>query len=119
LNIGCSFVEPQHTIVTKKNLPRFKYDKSKAKKYQLTLTMSFANLCVVDSIGHLEANGLTDLLQQCVGATTESTFKKKPSRRNYKERHCHKPWFDIDCCITKRELKFWLKANPNLHIAKH
>ncbi len=33
LNIDCSFVEPQHMIVTKKFLFRFKYDKSKAKKY--------------------------------------------------------------------------------------
>ncbi len=33
LNIDCSFVEPQRTVVTKKFLPRFKYDKSKDKKY--------------------------------------------------------------------------------------
>jgi hypothetical protein len=32
LNIDCSFVELQHTVVTKKNfLPRFNYDKSKVK----------------------------------------------------------------------------------------
>jgi hypothetical protein len=35
------------------------------------------------------------------------------------ERHCHKPWFDVDCCISKRELKLWLKVNPNLHAVKH
>jgi hypothetical protein len=34
---------------------------------------------VVDSIGHLGANGLTDLLQQCVGATIKSIFGSKPS----------------------------------------
>jgi hypothetical protein len=33
LSISCSFVEPQHPVETKKFLPRFKYDKSKAKKY--------------------------------------------------------------------------------------
>ncbi len=34
LNINCSFVELQHTVVTKKNfLPRFNYDKSKVKEY--------------------------------------------------------------------------------------
>ncbi len=33
LSINCSFVEPQHTIVTKKILLRFKYDKSKAEEY--------------------------------------------------------------------------------------
>jgi hypothetical protein len=43
-------------------LPRLKYDKSKAEKYQLTLIMSLGNLWVVDSIGHLGANGLADLL---------------------------------------------------------
>jgi hypothetical protein len=31
LNIDCSFVEPQHTLVTKKFLPRFNYDKWKVK----------------------------------------------------------------------------------------
>jgi hypothetical protein len=58
----CNFVEPQHTVVTKKVLPRFKYDKSKAKKYELALTTSLANLWVVDSIGHLGVDGLVDLL---------------------------------------------------------
>ncbi len=33
LNIDCSFVEPQHMVVTKKILPRFKYDKSKVEEY--------------------------------------------------------------------------------------
>jgi hypothetical protein len=33
LNIDYSFVEPQHMVVTKKFLPRFKYDKSKAEEY--------------------------------------------------------------------------------------
>jgi hypothetical protein len=31
LNINCTFVKPQHIVVTKKFLPRFKYDKSKVK----------------------------------------------------------------------------------------
>jgi hypothetical protein len=33
LSINCTFVEPQHTNVTKKFLPRFKYDKSKFEQY--------------------------------------------------------------------------------------
>jgi hypothetical protein len=55
LRIDCNFVKPQHTVVTKKFLPRFKYDKSKAKEYQLALTASLGNLWVVDSIRHLGA----------------------------------------------------------------
>ncbi len=46
LNINYNFVEPQHTVVTKKFLPRFKYDKLKAEKYQLALTSSLGNLWV-------------------------------------------------------------------------
>ncbi len=61
LSIDCSFVEPQHTVVTKKFLPRFKYDKSKVEVYQLALTMSLGNMWVVDSIGHLGADKLVDL----------------------------------------------------------
>ncbi len=34
-------------------------------------------------------------------------------------RHCHKPWFDADCRIAKRELRLWLKANHDSHAAKH
>jgi hypothetical protein len=105
LNINCSFVEPQHTVITKKFLPKFKYDKSKAKEYQLALTTSFGNLLVVDSIGHLGANGLADLLHQCVGAIAKSTFGSKLSKGSYKERHCYKPWFDANCRTTKCELK--------------
>jgi hypothetical protein len=56
-SIDCSFVEPQHMVVTKKILPKFKYDKSKAKKYQLALTMSLGNLWVADSIKHLGQTG--------------------------------------------------------------
>jgi hypothetical protein len=119
LSIDCSFVEPQHTVVTKKFLPRFKYDKSKVEKYQLALIVSFGNLWVVHSIGHLGADGLADLLQQCVVAAIKSTFGNKPSGGSYRERHYHKPWFDADCYITKRELKLWLKANPDSHAAKH
>ncbi len=91
LNINCTFVEPQHTVVTKKFLPRFKYDKSKVEQYQLALTMSLGNLWVANSTGHLGVDGLTELLQQCVGAVTESTFGNKLSRGRCKMRHCHKP----------------------------
>jgi hypothetical protein len=80
LNIDCNFVEPQHTVVTKKIfLPRFNYDKSKVKEYQLALITSLGNLWVAHSIGHLRANELADLLQQCVGAATKSTFGNKSS----------------------------------------
>jgi hypothetical protein len=61
LNIDCSFIEP-HVVGMKKFLTKFKYDKSKVKEYQLTLTTSLGNLWVIDSIGHLGANGLADLL---------------------------------------------------------
>jgi hypothetical protein len=63
LNIDCSFAEPQHTVVIKKCLPRFKYNKSKVEEYQLALTTSLGNLWVVDSIGHLGVDGLVDLPQ--------------------------------------------------------
>ncbi len=62
LNIDYTFVEPQHTIVTKKILPRFKYDKSKVEEYQLASTTRLGNLWITNSIGHLGADGLTDLL---------------------------------------------------------
>jgi hypothetical protein len=53
LSIDYSFVKPQHTVVTIFFLPRFKYDKSNAKEYQLALTTNLGNLWVVDSIRHL------------------------------------------------------------------
>ncbi len=119
LNINYSFVEPQHMVVTKKFLPRFKYDKSKVEEYQLAPTTSFGNLWVVDSIGHLEADRLADLLRQCVGVATKSTFGSKPSKGSCRERHYHKPWFDTNCYIAKCELRFWLKANLDSHVTKH
>ncbi len=120
LNIDCSFVEPQHTVVTKKKfLPRFNYDKSKVEEYQLAIIASLGNLWVVDSIGHLGADELADLLQQCVGAATKSTFGNKYLGRNYRKRHCHKPWFDVDCHTAKRELRLWMKANLDSHTTKH
>ncbi len=61
-NINCTFIEPQHTVVTKKFLPRFKYDKSKVEKYQFVLITSLGNLWVANSIGHMGADGLADLL---------------------------------------------------------
>jgi hypothetical protein len=66
-------------------LPRFKYDKSKAKNYQLALITSIRNMWVVDLIGHLGADELTNLLQQCVGVATKSTFDNKPSGRRCKK----------------------------------
>jgi hypothetical protein len=86
-------------------LHRFKYDKSKAKEYQLALTTNFGNLWVANSIGHLGVDRLADLLQQCVGVATKSTFGNKPSGGSCKKKHYHKPWFDIDYLITKRELR--------------
>jgi len=62
LNIDYNFVELQYIVETKKFLPRFKYDKSKTKEYQLALVVSLGNLRVVDSIRHLGANELADLL---------------------------------------------------------
>ncbi len=100
-------------------MTRFKYDKLKAEEYQLALTMSLQNLWVVDSIGHLRADGLVDLLQQCVGVATKFTFGNKTSGGSCKKSHCHKPWFDTDYCIAKHELELWLKANPDLHVVKH
>ncbi len=118
-NIDYNFVEPQHTIATKKFLPMFKYDKSKAKKYQLALTTSLGNLWVVELIGHLGVDELVDLLQQCMGVVAKSTFGSKPSKESYREKHCHKPRFDVDCRTMKCELKLWLKANPNSQVVKH
>ncbi len=91
LNIDCTFVEPQYIVVTKKFLPRFKYDKSKVEEYQLALTTNLGNLWVANSIGHLGADGLTDLLEQCVGVATKSIFGNKPSGGSCRKRLCHKP----------------------------
>jgi hypothetical protein len=54
-----------------------------------------------------------------MGVVAKSIFGNKPLGRSCKERHCHKPWFDANYYIGKRELKFWLKANPDLHAVKH
>jgi hypothetical protein len=70
LSIDCSFVEPQHTVETKKFLPRFKYDKSKFEEYEFALAANLGNLWIVDLIVHLGGYGLADLLQQCVGVAT-------------------------------------------------
>jgi hypothetical protein len=105
LSIDCTFIEPQHTVVTKKFLPRFKYDKSKVEEYQLALTTSLGNLWVVNSIGHLGVDGLADLLEHWVGVAAESTFGNKPLGGSCKKRHYHKPWFDTDCHIVRRELR--------------
>jgi hypothetical protein len=100
-------------------LHKVKYDKSKAEEYQLALIASLENVWVANSIGHLGANGLVDLLKQCVGVVTESTFGNKPSKGSCRERHCHKPWFDAYYRTMKHELKLWLKTNPNSLIVKH
>jgi hypothetical protein len=107
-------------VVAKKFfLPRFNYDKSKVEDYQFALTTSLGNLWVIDSIGHLGANELADLLQQCVGVTIKFTFDNKPSGVSCKKRHCHKPWFDVDYHTAKRELKLWMKANLDSHVVEH
>jgi len=107
-------------MVTKKFfLPKFNYDKSKVEKYQLALTANLGNLWVANSIGHLGANELADLLQQCVGAAAKSTFGNKSLGGSCRKRHYHKPWFDVDCRTTKRELRLWMKTNLDSHIAKH
>jgi hypothetical protein len=54
-----------------------------------------------------------------MGAATKSTFGNKSSGRSYRKRHCHKPWFDVDCRTTKRELRLWMKANLDSHTVKH
>jgi hypothetical protein len=54
-----------------------------------------------------------------VGAVAESTFGNKLLGGRCKMRHCHKPWFDVDCHIAKHELRLWLKTNHNSHAAKH
>jgi hypothetical protein len=54
-----------------------------------------------------------------VGGSSKSTFGNKLLGRSYRERHCHKPWFDVDCHIAKCELRLWLKANPDSHVTKH
>jgi hypothetical protein len=106
LNIDYTFVEPKHIVVTRKFLPRFKYDKSKVEKYQLVVTTSLRNLWVVNSTRHLGADGLADLLQHCVGAAGEFTFGSKFLGGRCRKRHCHKQWFDVDCRIAKCELRF-------------
>jgi hypothetical protein len=54
-----------------------------------------------------------------VGVAIEATFGSKLLGGCYKMHHYHKPWFDADCRIAKRELRLWLKANHNSHVAKH
>ncbi len=54
-----------------------------------------------------------------MGVAAKSNFGNKPLRGSCRERHCHKPWFDVDRRTTKRELKLWLKANFDSHMVKH
>jgi hypothetical protein len=54
-----------------------------------------------------------------VGVATKFTFGSKPLGGSCKEKHCNKPWFDADFCTVKCELRLWLKANPDSHVAKH
>ncbi len=54
-----------------------------------------------------------------MGVATKSTFGSKPSGGSCREKHYHKPWFDTDYCTTKRELRLWLKANPDSHAVIH
>jgi hypothetical protein len=54
-----------------------------------------------------------------VGVATKFTFGNKPSKKSYKEKHYHKPWFDAKCCTTKHEVRLWLTTNLDLHVAKH
>jgi hypothetical protein len=54
-----------------------------------------------------------------MGAATKCTFNNKPSGGSCRKRHNHKPWFDVDYHTVKRELRLWLKANPNSHTIKH
>jgi hypothetical protein len=91
LNIDYTFVKPHHIIVTFFFLPRFKYDKLKVEEYQFALTTSLGNLWIANLIGHLRVDGLIDLLQQCVGAVTESTFGNKAPGGSCKKKHFHKP----------------------------
>jgi len=78
--------------------------------------MNFGNLWVVDLIGNL---GVDELVDTCVGVVVESIFGNKPLGGSYKKRHCHKPWFGVDCYITKHGFKLWLKVNHNSHATKH
>jgi hypothetical protein len=52
-------------------------------------------------------------------AITKSIFGNKPLGGSCKVRHYHKPWFDTDCRITKRELRLYLKTNLDSHTTKH
>jgi hypothetical protein len=54
-----------------------------------------------------------------VGVATKSTFGNKSSGGSCRKRHCHKPWFNVDCRTTKRELRLWMKANLDSHTVKH
>jgi hypothetical protein len=54
-----------------------------------------------------------------VGVATESTFGSTPLGESYRKKHCHKTWIDVDCYTMKHELRLWLKANPDSHVAKH
>jgi hypothetical protein len=111
-------------IKTKKKLPRFKYDKSKAEEYQLALTTNLGNMWVIDSIGHLGVNMLANLLHQCVGVVVESNFGNKPLGGSWRKRHCHKAWFDADYYTTKCELRLcvttplWAKCEDEAHTTK-
>jgi hypothetical protein len=73
----------------------------------------------MNSIGHLGAIELVDLLQQCVGVITKSTFGSKPLGGNCRERHYHNLWFHVNYRIAKRELRLWQKANPDSLAVKH
>jgi hypothetical protein len=67
----------------------------------------------------MRVDELADVLQQCMGAAAKSTFGNKSLGGSYRKRHCHKPWFDVECHTAKCELRLWMKANFNSHTAKH
>ncbi len=88
---------------------RFKYNPAFADEYCTQLQHSLSIDTDVLHLQDMPATNLVEFLHNHICNVANNVFGQKQPPLAH--RHCHKPWFDIECKVEKRHVMTFLKDN--------
>ncbi len=96
---------------------RFKYNPALSNDYCTKLQDRISTINLNACIEDMSVAALSELIHDNICMVANEVFgQKQPPSAHH---HCHKPWFDSECRVQKKQVRIFLREHPNCELARH
>jgi hypothetical protein len=95
----------------------FKYNTALSNDYCTKLQDRISTINLNACIEDMSAAALSELIHDNICMVANEVFgQKQPPLAHH---HCHKPWFDSECRVQKKQVRIFLREHPDCELARH